>query len=91
MLLFTFLNTSQNDWLLYGGLILGTIVVIGLVTSLIGYEENQNDLNEEYDDDEEFAKFAPSDDDDFWEDHDIHEHNDDCDHHDFHDDCDHDD
>lgn len=68
MLSLLFLNASQNDWLLYGGLIVGTILVIGLITSLIGFEENQNDLNEEYDDDEEFAKFSPSDDDDFFDD-----------------------
>lgn len=85
MLFLLFLNTSQNDLLIYGGLIVGVILIIGLVTKLIGLEENQNDLNEEYNEDEEFAGFSD------WDHDDFHIHNDDCDHHDFHDDCDHDD
>jgi len=85
MLRLFLLNESQKDLLLYAGLIIGAIVLVGLITKLIGYEENQNDLNEEYDEDEEFAGFSD------WDYDDVHMHNDDCDHHEFHDDCDHDD
>ena len=63
MLFLLLLNTSQNDLLLYGGLIVGVILLVGLVTKLMGYKENQNDMNTEYNEDDGWGL-----DDDFFDD-----------------------
>jgi hypothetical protein len=58
-------KTSQDDLLLYGGLILGTILFVWIVMKLVGYKENQNDMNTDYNEDEEMSRHF---DDDFFDD-----------------------
>ncbi|MFY0630463.1 MAG: hypothetical protein JXR05_08785 [Flavobacteriaceae bacterium] len=49
-----FFNQSLDDLIFYGGLIIGAILFVWLLMKLLGYEENQNDMNTDYVDDDEF-------------------------------------
>lgn len=61
MLFFTLTN-PQKDILLYAGLIVGAIVLVGLITKLIGYHDDHTGIDEEY---EPFFN-GDNDDNDFW-------------------------